>query len=409
MEAFSRAKGNLHKLSAGSASEISLERSSRLCFLTVAGFAALIAALPAAAADLPDPQAPPRIDPFMMNMAMDDHVDHSKIPAGVYGAGMVPAGGFMLSYTPVFMHMEDNYIGSSIVSPQTIVTTIPSNVAMTMPGMMGKTIRENYRIAPTFMDVQMHMAHAMYGITDWLNVMVMSSYQQKSMTMITYAGAAGAKVLGWSSSSTEGFGDTMLNILWRLYQDQNHQFHLNLGLSLPSGSTTESVTMLSPMGRFMTMRAVYGMQLGTGTVDFLPGATYKGQLNQWSWGAAYRGRLALDNNSEGYHYGYQHELTGWGGYTWIPGVTTTARVAGSIQDLIHGSDPMISGLMQATNPRFYGGKRIELFGGLEVDGAPFGLGHTHIALEGGGPLFQELNGPQLGRAWQINLAARIGF
>ncbi|HUI21910.1 MAG TPA: hypothetical protein VLZ74_12815 [Methylocella sp.] len=65
------------------------------------------------------------------------------------------------------------------------------------------------------------------------------------------------------------------------------------------------------------------MQLGTGIVDFLPGANYRGQFDQWSWGAVYRGRLALDNNSEGYHYGYQHELSGWGGYTWIPGVTTT--------------------------------------------------------------------------------------
>ena len=33
----------------------------------------------------------------------------------------------------------------------------------------------------------------------------------------------------------------------------------------------------------------------------------------------------------------------------------------------------------------------------------------HGALEGGGPVYQDLNGPQLGRAWQINVAARIGF
>jgi hypothetical protein len=315
---------------------------------------------------------------------------------------MVDAGKFMFSYTPMFMHMEGNYIGSSEVSPQTIVTTVPSNMKM---GMM----REMYRIVPSSMDVQSHMFHAMYGVTDWLNVMVMGSYVYKTMNMTTFAGATGTTILGTSRASTSGFGDTSVSALWRLYQDQMHHLHLNLGLSLPSGSTTETVTMLSPMNTFMTMRANYGMQLGTGTVDFLPGVTYTGHLDQWSWGAAYRGRLALDNNVEGYHYGFQQVLTGWGGYTWMPGITTTARVAGSTADRIHGADPLITGLMQGTNPYFYGGKSIELFGGLEIAGAPFGLGATNLAIEGGGPVFQELNGPQLGRAWQINVALRAGF
>ncbi len=364
---------------------------------------AIFQAAPAQAADLPGPQVTQGIDPFTMNLAMDDHGDHTKIPAGVYGAGMVGAGRFMLTYTPSFMHMEGNYVGSSRVSDIAIL-----NTRTPMPVMMGMMMMNNYRIIPTSMDTQMHMVHAMYGVTDWLNIMVMSSYQQKSMTMTTY-NMMGTGIIGSSTASAEGFGDTMVNTLWRLYQDPIHHFHLNLGLALPSGSTTQTVTMLSPMGTFMTMRANYGMQLGTGTVDFLPGATYTGHLNQWSWGAIYRGRVALENNSEGYHYGYQQELSGWGGYTWVPGITTTFRVAGSTQDVIHGADAQISGLMQGTNPLFYGGKRIELFGGFELDGAPYHLGNTHIALEGGGPVYQDLNGPQLGRAWQINVAARIGF
>gem|GEM_PF-4297518 len=38
----------------------------------------------------------------------------------------------------------------------------------------------------------------------------------------------------------------------------------------------------------------------------------------------------------------------------MPGLTAAFRAAGSIQDVIHGSDPLILGLMQATNPLFYG-------------------------------------------------------
>ena len=239
---------------------------------------------------------------------------HGTIPAGVHGAAMVPAGRFMFSYTPSIMHMLGNYIGSGQVSGDTIVTTV-----RTPPGtMMGGMMVPFYRIVPQSMETDMHMFHAMYGVTDWLNLMVMANYTYKTMTMTTYAGMMGTKVLGSSTASTEGFGDTAVMSLWRLYDDGVHHVHLNFGLWLPSGSTTQSISMLSPMGTFMNMRANYGMQLGTGTVDLAPGLTYTGRWKQWSWGAVYRGRYALDTNVEGYSYGNWNDLTGWAGYTWIP-------------------------------------------------------------------------------------------
>ena len=333
---------------------------------------------------------------------MDEHGDHGKTPSGVYGVDMIGEGKFMLSYTPMFMHMEDNYIGSSEVSPQTIATTIPS---MMMMG--GK--RVNYRIVPTSMDTQAHMFHAMYGVTDWLDVMIMGEYLHKSMDMTSYKGAMGTNVLGASKGTSEGVGDTDFVSLWRVYKDQSNEVHLNLGVSLPTGSTTKSTTMLSPMtGMNMTMRASYGMQLGTGTYDILPGLTYIGHQNEWSWGATWRGRFAVDDNDQGYHYGYLDEFNGWGGYTWVPGVTTTARITESLQGKIHGSDPMISGLMQGTNPNFFGGKHTDLLGGVEI-ASPFGLKNTHLSFEAGGTVYQDLNGPQLGRSWQANAALGIGF
>jgi len=340
-----------------------------------------------------------------MAMTMGDHDTHGTIPAGVHGAAMVPAGKFMFSYTPSFMHMAGNYIGTNEVSPQTIVTTVPTPPGTTMGGMM----MPFFRIVPQSMETDMHMFHAMYGVTDWINVMVMGSYNYKTMTMTTFAGAMGTKILGSSTASTEGFGDTLATSLWRLYDDGTNHLHVNLGLSLPSGSTTESINMLSPMGTFMNMRANYGMQLGTGTVDFAPGITYTGLWRQWSWGAIYRGRFALDNNVEGYRYGNLTDLSGWAGYTWIHGVTTTFRADGTIQGSIRGADPMISGVMQGTDPLFYGGQRVNLFGGIELEGSLVGLRNTHLAIDGGAPVYQNLNGPQLGEDWQINVALRVGL
>lgn len=342
---------------------------------------------------------------------MNEHEqrDHSKTPAGVQGGNMMGAGNLAFSYTPMFMHMSDNYIGSSTVSPQTIATTIPSQTKM-MNGMP-----EMYRIVPTSMDAQTHMFNFMYGATDNLNLMIMASYQKKSMNMTTYSGAIGTTILGSSSASTEGVGDTAISALWRIYKDSSNNVNLNLGLSLPTGSTTQNTTMLSPMlgarnmPMIMSMRASYGMQLGTGTYDLLPGLTLTSHTNNWLWGAAWRSRLPLGNNPTGYRYGNLHELTGWGGYTSSPGVMWSMRVTESIQDSIHGSDPMISGLMEGSNPNFYGGKHTDLLGGIEIAGAPFGYKNKHLALEAGKTVRQNLNGPQLGHSWILNISIGAGF
>ena len=67
------------------------------------------------------------------------------------------------------------------------------------------------------------------------------------------------------------------------------------------------------------------------------------------------------------------------------------------------------GSRRTADPLYYGGKHIDLFGGIEVAGAPLGLGMTVFGVEAGGPVFQELNGPQLGRAWQITGSGRFMF
>jgi hypothetical protein len=332
--------------------------------------------------------------------------NHAKAPTGIFGATMIEAGKTMFSYTPMYMHMEDNYIGATKVSPETIVTTVPSGVTMSN-GMM--TVPEMYRIVPTTMNVTAQMFHVMYGINDKINLMAMTSYLNKSMNMTTYSGSSGTTILGQSNSATSGLGDTTVNSLWRIYKNEASCAHLDLGLSLPTGSINATTSMLTPMNKIMTMRATYGMQLGSGTADFLPGLTYTNHVERWSWGTAYRGRFALDKNSNGYKYGNKHELNVWSGYELPHGVTLTGRVAGTMQNAIHGADPQISGLMQGTNPSFYGGKRIDLFGGIDISGAQYGFNSSRLSIEAGDTVYQNLNGPQLGSAWQIIAAIGVGL
>jgi hypothetical protein len=265
------------------------------------------------------------------------------------------------------------------------------------------------RMAPTEMSVQMNMFHAMYGVTDAFNIMVMGSWVNKSMTMLTYAGMKGATPLGSSTATTEGWSDTAVSGLFRLYQDSIHHVHLNVGVSLPTGDIKEQVTMLSPMNQYMTMRANYGMQLGTGSYDGLYGLTYAGKLNGWSWGVVYRGRAAFGDNSQGYHWGPSNEVTVWSGYEVAEGLNFTARAAAAAWDRVHGYDPQISGPMQGNDPYYYGGQRIKLLGGLEYIARSWGLPPIRFAVEAGAPVYQHLNGPQMGDAWQLNAALGIRF
>jgi len=338
---------------------------------------------------------------------MDDH-SHGTEPAGVHGAEMMGAGSAGFSYSPMLMHMSDNYINSSTVTPDTIVTTIPSQAKMNgMP--------EMYRIVPTSMDVQSHMFNFMYGVSDRFNLMIMTAYLQKSMVMTTYSGASGSTVLGTSSSTTSGFGDTAVSGLWRIYKDSSNDANIILGVSLPTGSNTETISMLGnmpgPMGMpmYMSMRGSYGMQLGTGTYDLLPGLTYTNHANSWSWGTAWRGRFATGDNTEGYHYGDQNEVTAWGGYTSSPGLIWSARLTEGIQNKIHGADPAITGLMEGTNPNFSGGKHTDVLAGIEIAGGPYGFKNKHFSLEAGKTVAQDLNGPQLGRDWMLNASIGAGF
>ncbi len=330
--------------------------------------------------------------------------DHATLPAGVSGAAMVGQGEFMAMYMPMYMSMQGNYIGTDKVSASTILNIMSHTP---MPGKTGGTLR----MIPDSMDGQMQMLGASYGVTDAINVMVMGSYVEKDMTMTTWSMPTSPPqhVVGTRTYTTDGFSDVSVSGLIRLYQDGVNHVHINLGLSLPAGSTTENMNMLSPSGSYMLMRAAYGMQIGTGTVDFLPGITYTANKDLWSWGAAYRGRIALDDNDQGYHWGDTHQLTGWLGYTFIPGVTATARVAGTVQGKIEGKDPGIYGMMQGADPAYYGGESVDVFGGIEIAGQEFGLGHTRLAIEAGLPVYQNLNGPQVGQDWQLNASLGVRF
>ncbi len=325
-------------------------------------------------------------------------------PIGVMGEHMHKKGEWMLSYRYMQMGMEGNRIGTNSASPTSIATTVP-NRFFGAPGQP-----PTLRVVPTKMTMDMHMFGAMYAPNDNLTLMAMVNYLDKSMDHITFAGGAGTTVLGGFTTKASGFGDVKVSGLYRLYDDETHHVHMNLGFSLPTGAIDKTGKILAPNGMTPTPRLPYAMQLGTGTVDLLPGLTYTARADDWSWGAQYRAEMRLENtNSEGYSLGDKHAVTAWVARQWQPWISTSLRVDAITQDAIEGIDPNIVAPVQTADNANYGGQRIDVMFGVNLAGQK-GMWRGHrLAMEIGMPIYQSTNGPQLETDYIFNLGWQKAF
>ena len=326
--------------------------------------------------------------------------DHA--PIGVMGDHVHEKGEFMLSYRFMHMGMQGNRDGTDRLASDTIVTTVPNRF-------FGRPMQPpTLRIAPTRMSMQMHMFGAMYAPAHRLTLMVMGMYVEKEMEHVTYMGGRGTTVRGGFKVKTGGIVDARLSGLVRLYDGDVHRLHLNAGVSIPTGSTSKTHEILTPMGARPTVRVPYAMQLGSGTYDLLPGITYNGHSGKVYWGGQYMGAFRLGDN-RGYSLGDKHALTAWMNYQWRPFISTAVRLQFDTLGSIDGMDPMIAGPVQTAAPDNYGGDELTLNLGVNLmgqSGAP--AGHR-LAVEANLPLHRDLNGPQMETDWTITVGWQYAF
>ncbi|MGX0875409.1 hypothetical protein ACSSV4_000081 [Roseovarius sp. MBR-154] len=253
---------------------------------------------------------------------------------------------------------------------------------------------------------QMHMLGAMYDVSERLSLMGMLPYIRKSMTMRTYAGPIGTTVLGESTTTSDGMGDIRLGALWSLHEDGRSRAALGLGLSLPTGSITETGQMLSPMGTTPTMRLAYSMQLGSGTYDLHPSLTWETGRGAVNWGGQVRGALRLDRNDAGYRRGHEAAFSGWLSYRAAPWLSYSGRAEMRHEGRIHGRDVQIMGPSLGAGTCNYGGNHVTLYAGADLTPRRGVLEGHLIGLELGLPVYQDLNGVQSKIDWGLAIARR---
>ena len=309
-------------------------------------------------------------------------------PIGVMADHMHSKGEWMASYRYMHMAMNQNYVGSDEVSTDEILA--------------------DYAIAPESMKMDMHMFGLMYAPDDFVTLVAMIPFITKSMDHVTGSGGF--------TTETKGVGDLKLSALVRGFQGEHQSLHFQIGFSSPTGSIDERD--VTPASAPSTAHLPYPMQIGSGTFDLLFGATYAGHRDDWSWGGQGSAVVRLGENDNDYRFGHEYEITGWGAYRLAEWLSASFRLAWRQTFDVEGVDSklpaMAPNMVPTADPDLRAGRRLDaLFG---VNFMPSAIGEQlgvvkglRIAVEGGLPAYQNLDGPQLGVSWQITTGIQYAF
>lgn len=247
--------------------------------------------------------------------------------------------------------------------------------------------------------MQMHMLGLMFAPCDFVTLAAMLPVMRNDMDHRMRTGRT-------FRTHSDGIGDLKFSALIPVFERENHRIHLNAGLSFPIGEIDEHGDL--PTGP--NQRLPYPMQLGSGTWDLLPGITYQGHTENWSWGLQGLGTIRPGRNRIGYSLGNRYETTLWGAHRWTSWFSNSVGLKYSIWQNIGGRDP---GLNQAlvptadTNSR--GGKRMDFLFGLNLYIPEGILKGQRVAIDFGIPFMQSLDGPQLETDWYMTAGWQMSF
>ncbi|MDE0636205.1 MAG: hypothetical protein OXI43_10205 [Candidatus Poribacteria bacterium] len=217
---------------------------------------------------------------FAVVVLADTSEKHQDCPApiSVIGNHVHTSGEMMFSYRFMAMDMRGLQSGTDTVAIADVL--------------------KDFMMAPTAMDMRMHMFGVMFALHDKITLMGMTSYQQRHMEMEgahLHATGHHDHPVGMHEMSSVGIGDVKLDSLLTLWKRHNFTFLGNVGVSFPTGSITQQVDDGSILP--------YPMQLGSGSFEARPGITFFGTHGNWSYGGQLRGTFPLNINTSEYRHG----------------------------------------------------------------------------------------------------------
>jgi len=302
-------------------------------------------------------------------------------PISVMGDHMHGKGEWMFSYRYMAMKMEDLKQGSDDATFDDALT--------------------NYMVTPTKMPMNMHMLGAMYAPSDKLTVMAMINIMEMEMDHVTRMG-------GMFTTEVSGFGDVKISGLYKFFNKNRQTMHSQLGLSIPTGSVTESDVI--PASAPNEAVLPYPMQIGSGTFDTNLALTYLCQGDIFSYGGQLRGIFRFGQNEREFRYGNRYSLNNWLGIKAANWLSFSARLEGVLVGEIDGLDPNLNPLMVITADTVNsGGHNLNSGLGFNLYAPSGALKNLRLGFEFGIPLYQDLNGIQLKNKETITLGLQYSL
>lgn len=322
----------------------------------------------------------------LTGLSLSELYNLEVVQPNVLGGHTHPEGQIMFGYDYMHTSMSGIYDGSREISAS-------------------EAFAQGFSTVHTEMEMDMHMFELMYAPTDRLTLMAMLPYHTMSMKHLSDTGHS-------FNQSAEGIGDFELMGLFTILGDirtGGHRLILNAGMSFPTGS----INVKDHSGGNKNNPEVileYFMQLGSGTYDLLPGLTYLGDSGPWSWGAQTIETIRLGRNKQGYRFGNEYRLSTWLSYGVTDWFAPSIRLDGRLWEDIIGSDPRLVGNPTPEGrPDLRAGRRVDLLFGVNFYAPEGFLKGSRLMMEGGFPVYQHLNGPQLGTAWMFSLGLSYAF
>ncbi len=308
----------------------------------------------------------------------DDHA-----PIGVMGDHTHHKGEWMLSYRYMLMRMEDNRDGTNRLDD--------SEVLISGTG--------DYRVAPTEMDMVMHMLGVMYAPTENLTLMAMIPYVENDMDHVTAMGGA-------FSTESSDLGDISLTALSSFSKTSPlPEWLWQLGLSFPTGDQDQRD--LTPMGNSVLP---YPMQIGSGSYNLIAGLGKNVSRERDSFGVQLRGIFPLDKNDDDYKVGNRATVSAWYSRLLNQNFSVSVRGLYEFRDNYSGEDPRYAmaqaiNLVPTVDPDLRGGARFDIAVGVNW---LHSSGHR-LALEYQVPAWQDLDGPQLETDSVLTVGWQLAF
>ena len=326
---------------------------------------------------------------FLLTLSVviaDTPKEHHECPApiGVMGEHEHKAGEMMLAYRFMAMDMRGLQSGTDAVETADVL--------------------KDFMMAPTAMDMKVHLFGVMFAPHDKITLMAMTSYQQRYMKMEgTHQHATGHHdyPVGIHEMSSAGIGDVKLDSLLTLWKRHNFTLLGNVGVSFPTGSIAQQTEDGSILP--------YPMQLGSGSFEARPGVTFFGTRGNWSYGGQMHGVFPLYTNANEYRLGNMLTATTWGGRrnNWI---SLSARLLFTHKGSLTGNHPDLDlNRSPSHRPDFQGFNRLDIAISSNLIVPTGTLAGQRLAIEFMLPVYQNLTGTQLKNTWKLVLGWQYAF